>query len=97
MGVVPGVQVLVGAAPNRSFVGSDDLRAVLDERLLVEQARSDPNAFTLLYRAYVGRIHAFAYRRSGSYEDAEEITAQAWSRWESLRAQLEERRHERRD
>jgi membrane protein len=27
----------------------------------------------------------------------EEITAQAWSRWESLRAQLEERRHERRD
>lgn len=79
------MQVLVGAAPNRSFVGSDDLRAVLDERLLVEQARSDPNAFTLLYRAYVGRIHAFAYRRSGSYEDAEEITAAVFERaWRAL-------------
>lgn len=84
-GVVPRVQVLVGAAPNRSFVGSDDLRAVLDERLLVEQARSDPNAFTLLYRAYVGRIHAFAYRRTGSYEDAEEITAAVFERaWRAL-------------
>lgn len=79
------MQVLVGAAPNRSFVGSDDLRAVLDERLLVEQARSDPNAFTLLYRAYVGRIHAFAYRRTGSYEDAEEITAAVFERaWRAL-------------
>ena len=79
------MQVLVGAAPNRSFVGSDDMRAVLDERLLVEQARRDPNAFTLLYRAYVGRIHAFAYRRTGSYEDAEEITAAVFERaWRAL-------------
>lgn len=81
------MQVLVGAAPNRSFVGSDDLRAVLDERLLVEQARSDPNAFTLLYRSYVSRIHAFAYRRTGSYEDAEEITAAVFERaWRALPA-----------
>jgi len=79
------VQVLVGTAPNRSFVGSDDLRAVLDERRLVEQARTDPNAFTLLYRAYVGRIHALAYRRTGSYEEAEEVTAAVFERaWRAL-------------
>ena len=79
------MQVLVETAPNRSSVGSDDLRAVLDERLLVEQARQDPHAFTLLYRTYVGRIHAFAYRRTGSYEDAEEITAAVFERaWRAL-------------
>jgi len=66
-------------------VGSDDLRAVLDERLLVAQARNDPQAFTLLYRAYVSRIHAFAYRRTGSYEEAEEVTATVFERaWRAL-------------
>ena len=79
------MQVQAEVAANRSPVGSDDLRAVLDERLLVEQARRDPNAFTLLYRAYVGRIHAFAYRRTGSYEEAEEITAAVFERaWRAL-------------
>ena len=79
------VQVLAGRAANRSYVGSDDGRAVLDERLLVEQARKDPNAFALLYRAYVNRIHAFAYRRTGSYDDAEEITAAVFERaWRAL-------------
>lgn len=66
-------------------MGSDDLRAVLDERLVVERARTDPDAFTLLYRAYVRRIHTFAYRRTGSYEEAEEITAAVFERaWRAL-------------
>jgi len=79
------MQVLVRPATNRSYVGSDDLRAVLDERLLVQQAQRDPQAFSLLYRAYVGRIHAFAHRRTGSYEEAEEVTAAVFERaWRAL-------------
>ena len=54
--------------------------ALLDERTLVEQARSDPDAFAALYRRYVGRVHAFAYRRSGSREVAEDVTAATFER-----------------
>ena len=50
--------------------GRDD-----DERELVERARRDADAFATLYRRYVGRVHAFAYRRSGSREIAEDVTA----------------------
>ena len=66
-------------------MAGDDRRTVLDERLLVERAQRDPEAFTQLYRAYVGRIHAFAYRRTGSYEAAEEVTAATFERaWRAL-------------
>lgn len=47
----------------------------LDERELVERARHDADAFAALYRRYVERIHAFAYRRTGSREIAEDVTA----------------------
>lgn len=47
----------------------------LDERELVERARGDADAFAVLYRRYVERIHAFAYRRTGSREIAEDVTA----------------------
>ena len=46
-----------------------------DERDLVERARTDANAFAELYRRYVDRIHAFAYRRTGSRAAAEDITS----------------------
>jgi RNA polymerase sigma-70 factor (ECF subfamily) len=49
--------------------------APLDERDLVERARSDPDAFAELYRRYVDRIHDYAHRRTGSRETAEEITS----------------------
>ena len=51
---------------------------------LVEQARTDPDAFAELYRRYVPRVHAFVYRRSRSSELAEEITASTFER--ALRA-----------
>jgi RNA polymerase sigma factor (sigma-70 family) len=54
--------------------------ALLDERALVEQARTDPDAFAALYRRYVGRVHAFAYRRSGSRDVAEDVTAATFER-----------------
>lgn len=46
-----------------------------DERSLVEAARHDANAFAALYRRYVERIHAYAYRRSGSRAIAEDVTS----------------------
>ncbi len=51
-----------------------------DERLLVELAQADPNAFAELYRRYLPRVHAFAYRRTGAQEVAEDITSAAFER-----------------
>lgn len=51
-----------------------------DERSLVERARVDPSAFAELYRRYLPRIHAFAYRRTGHLEVAEDITSAAFER-----------------
>ncbi len=51
-----------------------------DERMLVEQAKADPAAFAELYRRYLPRVHAFAYRRTGATEVAEDITSAAFER-----------------
>ena len=51
-----------------------------DERALVEQARADLSAFAELYRRYLPRIHAFAYRRTGVVEVAEDITSATFER-----------------
>ena len=51
-----------------------------DERALVERARADPTAFAELYRRYLPRVHAFAYRRTGLPEVAEDITSAAFER-----------------
>lgn len=45
------------------------------EAALVERARIDTQAFADLYRFYLPRIHAFAFRRSGSKEVAEDVSA----------------------
>lgn len=56
-----------------------------DERTLVERARTDAEAFAELYRRYLPRVHAFAYRRTGSVEVAEDVTAASFERaWRSL-------------
>jgi RNA polymerase sigma-70 factor (ECF subfamily) len=84
-GVGTHVQVSAPPVPNPRAMAGDDPRTALDERLLVERAQRDPQAFTQLYRAYVARIHAFAYRRTGSHEAAEEVTAVTFERaWRAL-------------
>lgn len=56
-----------------------------DDRTLVARARHDPDAFAVLYRRHVERIHAFAWHRSGSREVAEDVTATTFERaWERL-------------
>jgi len=51
-----------------------------DERALVAHAQDDPAAFGQLYRRYVERIYAFAYRRTWTREAAEDVTAATFER-----------------
>src|SRR5450631_1625902 len=53
----------MGPAKPEELEPAAAVSASFDERALVERARSDPSAFGALYRAYVDRIYAFAYRR----------------------------------
>ncbi|MGI9612182.1 MAG: RNA polymerase sigma factor [Acidimicrobiales bacterium] len=46
-----------------------------NERELVERAKADATAFGELYRHYLPRVHAYAWRRTGTREAAEDITA----------------------
>ena len=58
---------------------------VVDERALVDRARTDPDAFAELYRAHVDRVHAFAWRRLGSREAAEDVVSATFERaWRAL-------------
>jgi RNA polymerase sigma-70 factor (ECF subfamily) len=50
----------------------------LEERRLVELARSDPEAFGELYRRNVDRIYTYVYYRVGNVADAEELTARTF-------------------
>jgi RNA polymerase sigma-70 factor (ECF subfamily) len=57
----------------------------INERGLAEAARRSPDAFAVLYRRYVGRVYAFAYRRSGSRDVAEEVTSSTFERaWRAM-------------
>lgn len=51
-----------------------------DEAALVARARTDPDAFALLYDRYVERVYQFTYRRLASHADAEDVTAQTFHR-----------------
>lgn len=53
---------------------------LFDERALVAAARHDTRAFGTLYRRYVERIYAFAYRRTWTPEAAEDVTAATFER-----------------
>ena len=46
----------------------------------MERARADPAAFGELYQRYLPRVYAFAYRRTGVVEAAEDITSAAFER-----------------
>lgn len=54
-------------------------RGVLDEeRLLVERARRDPEAFSDVYTLYYDRIYGYVYSRVQNRETAEDITADSF-------------------
>ena len=49
-----------------------------DEFALVERAKTDPEAFGLLYEQYVDRIYNYVYYRTGNHHDAEDLTAKVF-------------------
>jgi RNA polymerase sigma-70 factor (ECF subfamily) len=49
-----------------------------DERLLIEAAKADPQCFVALYERNFGRVYAFVARRSGSRDEADELTAEVF-------------------
>jgi RNA polymerase sigma-70 factor (ECF subfamily) len=51
-----------------------------DERLLVEQAKHDNEAFGELYGRYVDKIYSYIYYRTGNNQDAEGLTARVFFR-----------------
>jgi len=53
---------------------------VVDERALVEQAKTDPEAFGILYERYVNKIYSYMYYRVGNHHDAEDLTARTFHR-----------------
>jgi RNA polymerase sigma-70 factor (ECF subfamily) len=65
------------AVPSRAAASAASER---EERELVERARTDRRAFADLYRRYVSRVYAFAYKRSGSTQVAEDVTSTTFER-----------------
>jgi len=52
----------------------------LDESALIEQAKTDREAFGKLYELYVDRIYNYVYYRTGNSHDAEDLTARIFYR-----------------
>ncbi len=53
---------------------------ITNEDALVEQAKTDPAAFGILYENYVNRIYNYIYYRVGNQHDAEDLTARTFHR-----------------
>lgn len=51
-----------------------------DEEQLIEQAKTDPEAFGQLYELYVEKIYNYIYYRLGNHHDAEDLTAKVFYR-----------------
>lgn len=45
---------------------------------LIEQAKSDPQAFGALYERYVERIYSYIFYRTGNQQEAEDLTAKTF-------------------
>jgi RNA polymerase sigma-70 factor, ECF subfamily len=56
------------------------LDAGIDESALIQQAKTDKEAFGQLYERYVDRIYSYIYYRTGNNHDAEDLTARVFFR-----------------
>lgn len=52
----------------------------MSEAQLIEQAKTDPEAFGRLYELYVEKIYHYIYYRLGNHHDAEDLTAKVFYR-----------------
>jgi RNA polymerase sigma-70 factor (ECF subfamily) len=53
---------------------------ILNEEQLVDQAKTDPEAFGKLYELYVDKIYNYVYYRIGNQHEAEDLTAKVFHR-----------------
>lgn len=51
-----------------------------DESILIQRAKTDSEAFGVLYERYVDRIYNYVYYRVGNAADAEDLTARIFER-----------------
>lgn len=51
-----------------------------EESALIERAKTDSEAFGLLYERYYDRIYNYVYYRTGNADDAEDLTARIFER-----------------
>jgi RNA polymerase sigma-70 factor (ECF subfamily) len=51
-----------------------------DDAVLVEMARRDRAAFGVLYERYAKKVYNYIYYRTGSHEDAEDLTSRVFHR-----------------
>lgn len=58
----------------------DERTQHLSDASLIERARTDPEAFGILYERYVDRIYSYVYYRTGNHADAEDLTARTFYR-----------------
>lgn len=49
-----------------------------DENQLIADAKTNPQAFGVLYERYVNKIYNYIYYRTGNQEDAEDLTAKVF-------------------
>ena len=57
-----------------------DIRGADDEAELIRRAKAERAAFSALYERYVPRIFTYLYYRTGSTQDAEDLTARVFLR-----------------
>lgn len=67
------------AGRGRPPVGKGPDEEAIDRELAI-RAAADPEAFAALYDRYVERVYSFAYRRLGSRQAAEDVTAETFLR-----------------
>ena len=68
-----GSQVQTAAATRPTQRTEDE-----PESRLVEEAKSNPQAFGLLYERYVERIYNYIFYRTGNQQEAEDLTAKTF-------------------
>ena len=62
-----------------------------NERVLIEQAKHDREAFGQLYELYVDRIYNYLFYRTGNSQEAEDLTARVFFRAIQHISQYEDR------
>lgn len=58
------------------YTSATPLPTLDDDRAAIERARTDAEAFGILYRKYVGDVYRYCYRRLPDRETAEDVTSQ---------------------